>query len=92
MYSENLPDDESADSLDELLSDSSQEHLRRPTDDRDEEHVSMPELMSISSDTSDTSDTSDDSSSEDSGGVRGMDETSTVQVSRLATSACTCTE
>ena len=83
MYSENLPDDESADSLDELLSDSSQEHLRRPTDDRDEEHVSMPELMSGSSDTSDTSDTSDDSSSEDSGGYGGMDETSTVQVQDL---------
>ena len=83
MYSENLADDKSADSLDELLSDSSQEHLRRPTDDVDEEFASMPELADPSSDTSDTSDTSDDSSSEASDEYGDVDETSTVQFQDL---------
>ena len=83
MNSENLADNESADSLDELLSDSSQEQLRRPTDDVDEEYASMPELQNPSSDTSDTSDTSDDSSSEASDEYGDVDEATTVQFQDL---------
>ena len=88
MSFENLSDNESADSLDELLSDTSVGQSRRPTETNDdgEEYTSMPELAeasSDSSDTSDTSDTSDDSSSEDLAEQAAIGDISTTQLQDL---------
>ena len=85
MSFENLSDNESADSFDELLSDTSEGQSRRPTETNDdgEEYASMPELAeasSDSSDTSDTSDTSDDSSSEDLAEQAAIGDISTTQL------------